>query len=762
MASAVDFAPAPAIAVPLNTEDDVFKDRIQNHLQTHILSALEFLGFMKVHLLSVSSAAGAAAAAAAAAVASADDSAAGAIRSIKFISSWGNHATAVCLVTEDVKLENRVTACLQFKSLPRDVGVVTNRYDSPQGVVQIVFPKLVEKVREIMVLGNVPLDQGNWANWERTITDSVFDVLNEHGITAGRNELERKLAASFKRIRELSLPESEPLHKQIELREIRVKYCDLLMDLLRDDLLQKYDGNVQKGLLGTINFGNNTNDKYDIHNGKPVTDPTLRQAAYNVLFLVHIDIGGHIYTVHMDIDRVKVEKTYGSGRYQSVSYWVGGMIEYIHKNKGAFLKRVYDALSDCSVIASGVDPVSAGHIKTFILGKLHKIGAGASDVMLVHDAFILSCKSVTLIQETAIVTPEPNNDNAIGIEPHGNPYILFKEGTKFNRKYITGANFNVYYDNQSDIHDITYDVDRGICCHFPSYDSRSIDQILQLNEGTEIATQESQDHDHVTTEESLDLMNELTKDDRKRGVSPSEVVGSAFDELSKFRATQVEGASPQPVLKFKKMKLPAEDQAGDQAGEQAGEEEEEEEEEEAEKIATNLADALNTSVNATTPPETEAAKLTLLRILANPKFVAKKVVGVICGSFNFWLKRTSSSSPLLHDKVFGTELLDLILLVFENRHNKIKLITDLTDLINNKIRERSLELSPPDPRILYYPAAVAASAGGGGGRSRSRSVKKKTRRPCRKYYSIKNMKKKRVCQSKRKMISRRRSHKRKN
>ena len=46
--------------------------------------------------------------------------------------------------------------------------------------------------------------------------------------------------------------------------------------------------------------------------------------------------------------------------------------------------------------------------------------------------------------------------------------------------------------------------------------------------------------------------------------------------------------------------------------------------------------------------------------------------------------------------------------------------------------------------------------------SRSRSVKKKTRRPCRKYYSIKNMKKKRVCQSKRKMISRRRSHKRKN
>jgi hypothetical protein len=123
------------------------------------------------------------------------------------------------------------------------------------------------------------------------------------------------------------------------------------------------------------------------------------------------------------------------------------------------------------------------------------------------------------------------------------------------------------------------------------------------------------------------------------------------------------------------------------------------------------------------------------------------------------LKRTSSSSPLLHDKVFGTELLDLILLDFENDPNKIQLIIDL---INN-IRERSLELlTPPSyPRILYYPAAVAASAGGGR-RSRSRSVKKKTRRPCRKYYSIKNMKKKRVCQSKRKMISRRRSHKRKN
>jgi hypothetical protein len=57
---------------------------------------------------------------------------------------------------------------------------------------------------------------------------------------------------------------------------------------------------------------------------------------------------------------------------------------------------------------------------------------------------------------------------------------------------------------------------------------------------------------------------------------------------------------------------------------------------------------------------------------------------------------------------------------------------------------------------------VAVRMNDGGGRSRSRSVKKKTRRPCREYYSIKNMKKKRVCQSKRKMISRRRSHKRKN
>ena len=218
-----------------NIEDPMFTPIIQNHLLTCMLSPVEFLGFLKVHLLSVSSAAAGAGAAG--------------VHSIRIISSWGNHATAVCFVKRGGGQEGRVTACLQFKDLTTldGVSVVTNRYDSPQGVVQIVFPKLVEKVREIMVLGNVPLDPASWASWTMTIMNSVFAVLNQHGITAGRNELERKLAASFQRIRELSL-KSKPLEKQIELREIRVKYCDLLLDLLRDDLLQNYGGTVQQGL----------------------------------------------------------------------------------------------------------------------------------------------------------------------------------------------------------------------------------------------------------------------------------------------------------------------------------------------------------------------------------------------------------------------------------------------------------------------------------------------------------------------------------
>jgi hypothetical protein len=697
-----------------------------------------------------------------------------------------------------------------------------------------------------MVLGNVPLDQGNWDNWDNMILTSVLRELNDNGIVAGRDALERKLAASFQRIREITL-EGDPT-KSIELREIRIKYCDLLMDLLRDDLLQRYDGNVQKGLLGTINF-DNTNDTYDIHNGKPITDPALKQAAYNVLFLLHIQIGEHIYTVHMDIDRVKIKSTYGDGqdRCESVSYWVGGMIEYIHNNKGKFLNHVYNALKDFSVrVVPIVDPKSAQCIKQFILGKLAKIGVGdagagdagagdagagdagvgdagagdagaggASAVKLEHDAFILSCKSVTLIQGGAIVTPEPNNDNVVGFNTDGKPYILFK-GTQFNGKNITGANFNVYYDDQSIRIDAITGKDQPqpyhLCCHFPSYNPRPIDQILAVGEGDVISSQNSEKY--VRTDDSLDLVNQLTKEERERGVSPSAagvspsaVVGShqsAFDYLSEYRETQVDEAnqlSSEQFLTNKRQKLPV--PVGVAAG-VAGVAPEQADEEAAERTATdlaaNLADAYNTTVNATTEQEKETAKLSLLGILATPTFVAKKVFGVICGSFNFWLKRTSSS-PLLHDKVFDTELLDLIslsltleidpnmLLAFTKFCDRISpdsppnyleilesnqgtfpevyhMFDEITSIINQiRDSEMPLELLPPDNRkIYYYPAAVAAVAAGAGGgdRSRRRSAKKKTRRPRRKYYSIKNIKGRGSRISKRKMITRCRSRKRKN
>jgi hypothetical protein len=288
---------------PLNTEDHRFTNMIQNHLLTVIMPARQFLTFLRVHLLSVPGGGDVPKVSI--------DGKKLCIRFIKLISSWGNHATAICYVIDKTSEYNTpdgtVTACLRFKRLEQQMvnNTVTNRYDSPQGVVQLVFPKLIEKVRDIMVLGNVPLNRTSWGQWTETITESVLGVLNNEGITQGRKDLEDKLAKYFERIHH-ALEQSEgDYDKQIQLREIRIKYCDLLLDLLRDDLLKNYGGNVQQGLLATINIGNN-NDDYTTHNGKRITDSTFQQAAYNVLFLVNIDIGGYIYTVHMDIDRSKV------------------------------------------------------------------------------------------------------------------------------------------------------------------------------------------------------------------------------------------------------------------------------------------------------------------------------------------------------------------------------------------------------------------------------------------------------------------------
>ena len=379
-----------------------------------------------------------------------------------------------------------------------------------------------------------------------------------------------------------------------------------------------------------------------------------------------------------------------------------------------------------------------------------------------------------MIQGGAIVTPEPNNDNVVGFNTDGKPYILFK-GTQFNGKNITGANFNVYYDDQST--DVVGG--RDLCCHFPSYNPRPINQILEVDVGDVIASQDPVDH--VTTEQSQELNDQVMMDDSSSAdvddSSSADVVShqlAFFNELSEYRKTLVAGVAGV-----------APEQADEEAAERT-----------ATDLATDLATAFITTVNAP-PQETETAKLSLLGILATPTFVAKKVVGVICGSFNFWLKRTSSS-PLLHDKVVGTELLDLIslsltleidpnmLLEFTQFYDRFspdsppnyleilesnqgtfpevyRMFGEITSIID-EIRGRPPPVYPPidySPKIYYYPAAIAASAGGGD-RSRRRSAKKKTRRPRRKYYSIKNIKGRGSRMSKRKMITRCRSRKRKN
>jgi len=682
-----------AAALP-NTEEE-FTEKIEGYFFTRILSADEFLGFLKVHLLSVSDAAAAGADAAAG-----DADASHKIRIIKVISSWGNHATAVCFVKNGI-LEGCVRACLQFKSLPGRDDVITRRYDSPQGVVQLVFPKLVEKVREIMVLGNVPLDVENWTNWDNTILTSVLHELNINGIVAGRDALEHKLTLSFERIRKLTLEGDTT--KSNELREIRIKYCNLLMDLLRDDLLKRYDGNVQQGLLGTINFGNK-NDEYNTHNGKPVTDLALGQAAYNVLFLVHIQIGGRIYTVHMDIDRPRVEaflkslnderKKFVENEFQSVSYWVGGVLEFIHTNKAAFVECVSAALGAFSGRTPGVGAAEAAVYRDFVLGKLRGDGPGGADVPLQHDAFILSCKSVTLIHGSGPpATPVPVNDNTVGTDHDGRPFSSFKE-TDFAGRKITGVSFDVYCDD-----DLLRIGGNERCCHFPNYELRPIDRIIRTEVGVFDDSQTRAEYSG-TTPESQEIQDEVIKSYR--------------DDLFKFRAAEVAEAR----------KGEAEARKGEAERAEAS----------GAGPAITLADALKTAVKASSPQEETAAKASLLGLLKNPTFVAKKVVGYICDSYNFWsnpLRRAGSS--LLHDKGLDIQLLDLVAYALSDDGGMDERITSIITEIRASDHFPAFE--PINHGIIMlFAAGGAGGAGGagdgmnGGGRSRRRSLQKKTRR----------------------------------
>ena len=703
----------------MNTENVVYSPMIQTHLLTGMLSPLDFLGFLRVHLLSVSDAAAAAAGAAAGA-------AGGNIISIKLISSWGNHATAVCFVKDggDMRVHGQVTACLRFKRLPEVASVITNRYDSPQGVVQLVFPKLVEKVREIMVLGNVPLEPNSWTNWERTITDSVLGVLNSEGITAGRNELERSLTASFERIRRLEPPEGD-LDKNIHLREIRIKYCNLLLDLLRDDLLRNYGGSVQQGLLGTINIYNN-NDEYTTHNGKHFTDPALGQAAYNVLFLVHIEINRHIYTVHMDIDRKAVKRfldsinvTRGENEFQSVSYWVGGVIEFIHNNKAEFVRRVFAALNVFSARTPGVGAVDAEKHKDFVLGTLRH---ARDDVSLTHDAFILSCKSVTLIRDSGPpATPVPTDDNTVGTDHQGRPFSSFKE-TDFAGRKITGVSFDVYFD------DVLLGIGGNECyCHFPTYDPRPIDRIIGTQVGVFVDSQIVVDYPGPTLD-SQEIQRQVI---------------SYVDDLFEFRdAAEAERAEAER----------AEAERAEASG--AG-------------PAITLADAFKTAVNASSEEET-TAKASLLGLLKNPTFVAKKVVGYICDSYNFWSNpfkviRRAGSSSLLHDKGLDIQLLDLVACALYqqiSREDMSEKITSIIAYIRNSDHFLALTHRESNGRIIFTNPVDAVSTRRGGGRSRRRSLKKKTRR----ISSIRQrtLKKKNISRKYSRRSRRRRGYSRKN
>jgi hypothetical protein len=188
--------------------------------------------------------------------------------------------------------------------------------------------------------------------------------------------------------------------------------------------------------------------------------------------------------------------------------------------------------------------------------------------------------------------------------------------------------------------------------------------------------------------------------------------------------------------------------------------------EETQAINLALADLLKTAVEAAPAAAPAAPAAGLLGFLTNPTSVTKKVVGYICDSYNFWMNPSKArrAGPLLHDKGLDIQLLDLVSLGLAQQISNID-ITDMVIQIVTDIRgsDRFLVFVPINSdRIMLFAADAVVANAGGGDRSRRRSAKKKTRRPRRKYYSIKNIKGRGSRISKRKMITRCRSRKRKN
>ena len=453
-------------------------DEIEDYLLTVIMTPREFLNNLTVTNFKISS----------------KQSTPGAtIALFEMFSTWGHHSTIISHSYINPRSpEFTLTSCLQFKDFISNPTENDNlhRIDSPQCVVQIVFYELIDMIRSCMVDPHID------------IMDLERDILQKfnQAIQTGREHFKNKLITTFDKFRGLS-----------KTNKSREKFCMLILDILRNDLLHDYGPTIQYGCLSTINIVGD-DDKF-LYNGKPVADPDMNSAAYNVRFLIKITMSdGNVRKIYMEIDRAKVARLLRdkssrlpaskSQNKKSVSYWVGQVIEYIHHNKPEFFNVVCEALNHFS-----------HGITTSTFADMIRL----RDVTLpfTHYVVNLGCKSNTFIykqdrdpseildlgggpEEYKLNTSEPISlglDNISGLNHRQQNYVSFKE-ISVRSNPITVAVFDVYkwqlVDPPSDRWEWVQLAEYQNYCHFPEYDSIRQDEIIKVGDGSLQSSQNSQ------------------------------------------------------------------------------------------------------------------------------------------------------------------------------------------------------------------------------------------------------------------------------
>ena len=513
-----------------NTPEGIHRtNAIQEYLFTKIISPRRLLlECMRVHLLSIPQQ-----------VLLNDDLE---IDDVMAFTSFGNHATIVCACPADVgSRERRIIAILEGEVLESVRDVTTIRSDQAVGVAQPVFNHAIDRFKELFVLGKDNTDiRSLIQNWSQdawaSFTDSIMNNLNVNGINQGRIAFKEKLKVLFEKIR--TLKDDDP-----KTHELRKKYSEMAMDLLRNDLFRSFGSTIQKGVLATINI-HNSSDEYTRHHGKPVfPGSAIEKAAYNLLILVNVVIGGFVYTIHMEIDREAVkellfhasthDRKMGDDKYQSVSYWIGDVIKWIHENKNEFFSIVKEVLDKSFPNVTGVAPQIGYQHKNYLLEKMDDMVKKSSHgIPLNHAIFVSGCKCFTLYHPSIffrnaddaihsnrnIIVTTPNTDMTVGIYGSEN-FVSIKPITVTTQTPLTA---------EITITDVNFTPDPRFF-HVPTYNEHDelLKEVFKPSEGDTFGSFPSS---YTPGPESLDMQAEVRIDAtaiESRAAAKAEAVAKA-------------------------------------------------------------------------------------------------------------------------------------------------------------------------------------------------------------------------------------------